>query len=135
MFEKYWKKILRRRRLSLLAIPALFLWLASFVYRLLFYLKKVTTKATVKVDVPVVSIGNITVGGTGKTPLVGFLARFTLDEGYRVAVVSSGYGRASDESVLEPGYKLQEYLSATVTGDEVKLLAQMLPEAFSLLIR
>ena len=128
MFEKYWKKILRRRRLSLLAIPAFFLWVASFVYRFLFYLKRATTKASVKVGVPVVSVGNITVGGTGKTPLVGFLARFLLDEGYRVAIVSSGYGRASDESVLKAGYKLQN-MSAEVTGDEVRLLAEMLPDA------
>jgi tetraacyldisaccharide 4'-kinase len=42
--------------------------------------------------VPVVSIGNLTVGGTGKTPLVQWLARHARREGVRVAILSRGYG-------------------------------------------
>ena len=42
--------------------------------------------------VPVVSVGNLTLGGTGKTPLVRWLARWFHDRGVRVAVVSRGYG-------------------------------------------
>ena len=42
--------------------------------------------------VPVVSIGNLTVGGTGKTPLVQWLARHARNEGVRVAILSRGYG-------------------------------------------
>lgn len=41
---------------------------------------------------PVVSVGNLTLGGTGKTPLVAWLARWFRDRGVRVAVVSRGYG-------------------------------------------
>jgi tetraacyldisaccharide 4'-kinase len=80
------------------------------------------------VGVPVISVGNITVGGTGKTPLVEFLGRFLLEDGVRVGVVSSGYGRASRAAVLEPGYRLHEK-GADEVGDEVLLLARSLPEA------
>jgi tetraacyldisaccharide 4'-kinase len=42
-------------------------------------------------EVPVIVVGNITVGGTGKTPLVIWLARFLTDHGYRAAIVCRGY--------------------------------------------
>lgn len=45
-------------------------------------------------DIPVISVGNITVGGTGKTPHVEFLVRL-LKERYRIAVISRGYKRKS----------------------------------------
>ena len=45
-----------------------------------------------RVGVPVVSVGNLTLGGTGKTPLVRWLARWFHERGVRVAVVSRGYG-------------------------------------------
>lgn len=128
MLERQWKKILRRGQFSLLAFPALLLWLASLVYRLLFWLKKKTTQPSVKVEVPVICVGNITVGGTGKTPVVAQLARHLMDDGQRVGIVSSGYGRTSRDFVLEPGYRLRE-MPVEVTGDEVKYLTGLLPEA------
>jgi tetraacyldisaccharide 4'-kinase len=48
--------------------------------------------AVYRLNVPVVSVGNITLGGTGKTPLVRWLARWFADRGVRLAVVSRGYG-------------------------------------------
>jgi tetraacyldisaccharide 4'-kinase len=47
--------------------------------------------------VPVVSVGNLTLGGTGKTPLVAWLARAVADHGLRPAIVSRGYGAARGE--------------------------------------
>ena len=49
-------------------------------------------------DLRVVSVGNLTVGGTGKTPLAAWLARFLSERGASVAIVSRGYGR--DELLL-----------------------------------
>ncbi|NBP50975.1 MAG: tetraacyldisaccharide 4'-kinase [Actinobacteria bacterium] len=64
---------------------------------------------TVRPDVPVVSIGNLTLGGTGKTPLVAWAARQFLGRGTAVAIVSRGYaarpGERSDEA-LELGLLL-----------------------------
>jgi len=50
-----------------------------------------------RVGVPVVSVGNLTLGGTGKTPLVRWLARWFSQRGVRVAVVSRGYGARSGQ--------------------------------------
>ena len=53
--------------------------------------------------VPVISVGNLTTGGTGKTPIVGFLANWFRRHDIRVAIVSRGYGRgdadANDEAL------------------------------------
>ncbi|MFO0911084.1 MAG: tetraacyldisaccharide 4'-kinase [Isosphaeraceae bacterium] len=56
-----------------------------------------------RVPVPVVSIGNITLGGTGKTPMVEYVARWYRERGQRVAVLSRGYGRqgaVNDEALV-----------------------------------
>jgi tetraacyldisaccharide 4'-kinase len=53
--------------------------------------------------VPVISVGNLTTGGTGKTPIVCFLAKALRAKGVRVAIISRGYGRgdgdANDEAM------------------------------------
>jgi tetraacyldisaccharide 4'-kinase len=75
----------------------------------------------------VVSVGNLTLGGTGKTPAVEMVARWLADEGRRVAIVSRGYGRrpaAPVELVSDGG---TPRLSAERAGDEPLLLARRLP--------
>lgn len=49
--------------------------------------------AVQRVEVPVVSVGNLTLGGTGKTPMVEWVARWYRAKGVRVAILSRGYGR------------------------------------------
>jgi tetraacyldisaccharide 4'-kinase len=66
------------------------------------------------VDVPVISVGNLTVGGTGKTPLVIELARRGLAAGKKVAVVTRGFGAPADEAGR---------------SDEVRLIADRVPDA------
>ena len=53
-----------------------------------------------RVERPVVSVGNLTFGGTGKTPFVLFLARRLRFEGKRPAIVSRGYGRRTGGVVV-----------------------------------
>lgn len=74
----------------------------------------------------VVSVGNLTVGGTGKTPLVETLARFFLAEGWKPAVVSRGYGRVgkADVAVSDGSMIMADSL---IGGDEPVLLALRLP--------
>lgn len=78
--------------------------------------------------VPVISIGNLAVGGTGKTPTVDWVARYCQGRGRRVAVVSRGYGGrgAGDVAVVSDGRQL--LLSPEVAGDEPVLLARRNPQ-------
>src|SRR5262249_38150143 len=60
-------------------------------------------KRSVRVGVPVVSVGNLTLGGTGKTPCVEYVARFYRRCGIRVVILSRGYGSnrgRNDEALL-----------------------------------
>jgi len=128
MFELIWKKIIRREPYSLWDIPAFLLWLCSFPYRLGAKLHRLFAGTPEKISAPVLSIGNITVGGTGKTPLVAFIARDLINDGFRVGIVSSGYGRIDETAFLAPGYQVRD-MSVSTTGDEIMLLAGMLPDA------
>lgn len=129
MLERFFKKVLRRRGLSLWYIPAVFMWVISLFYRLGYYLSRTSKPETVRLPVPVISVGNVTVGGTGKTPMAAFLAGDLIRQGLRVGIVSSGWGRPNREvCFVEPGYKVQE-MDTDDTGDEVKLLACRLPDA------
>ena len=128
MLETMFHKTLRRKGFSIWLIPALFMWLASLVYRLGYYLHRAWPRKQLKADVPVVSIGNITVGGTGKTPMVICLARHLEEAGLRVGIASRGYGRQSTSTVIEPGYRLQS-MDVSVVGDEVMHMAHLLPKA------
>ena len=77
-------------------------------------------------DCPVVSIGNLTVGGTGKTPAVELAVRTLADLGYRPAVVSRGYGRrGGGVQIVADAASIR--LDAEEAGDEPFLLARRLP--------
>lgn len=82
-----------------------------------------------RLPVPVVSIGNLTMGGTGKTPLVIEVVRLLQGLGLKTAVVSRGYGgRARGVvNVVSDGQRL--LLGAEQAGDEPRLLAESLPGA------
>jgi tetraacyldisaccharide 4'-kinase len=61
--------------------------------------------------VPVISVGNLTLGGTGKTPFVEWLARWFAERGVRVALISRGYGAkdgAENDEALELRQKLPD---------------------------
>jgi len=61
------------------------------------------------VGVPVISVGNLTLGGTGKTPMVLWLARWFRDRGVRVALVSRGY-KAESDSANDEARELEQRL-------------------------
>lgn len=89
----------RRQGIGALVMRAL-LWALTPIYRLGVYQRNRrydTDKTAVsKVDVPVISIGNLTTGGTGKTPLVIWLCRQIRRLDRRVAIISRGYGAAKN---------------------------------------
>lgn len=78
------------------------------------------------VDCPVVSVGNLTVGGTGKTPAVELAVQTLAALGYRPAIVSRGYGRRS-AGVQVVADTASIRLDAEDAGDEPFLLARRLP--------
>ena len=75
----------------------------------------------------VVSIGNLTVGGTGKTPAVAMIARWAQGKGYRVAVLSRGYGGKYNDKILEVSDGNKIKADPVEAGDEPYLLAGKLP--------
>jgi len=73
----------------------------------------------------VVSIGNLTVGGTGKTPATIMTAKLLMDGGYKVAVVSRGYGRKKKSPlVVSDGVKI--LATSAESGDEPHIIASSL---------
>lgn len=71
-------------------------------------------------SVPVWVVGNLTVGGTGKTPLVAWLARMARDEGYQPGILSRGYGGSAGKH----GIAVCRDTDPAFAGDEAVLLAQ-----------
>ncbi len=80
-----------------------------------------------RLPVPVVSIGNLTWGGTGKTPMVAAVAGFLRAEGRRPAVVSRGYGGAYRRPVLVVSDGQRVLAGPRQAGDEPCLLGRRLP--------
>lgn len=94
----------------------LFLLPVSWIYGLVVYIRNqmydLGILKTKEFDIPVISIGNITVGGTGKTPQVEYLVELLKDK-YEVATLSRGYKRKTK------GFRLVETVStAAEVGDE-----------------
>jgi tetraacyldisaccharide 4'-kinase len=77
---------------------------------------------------PVISVGNLTVGGTGKTPLVVWIAEALLRHGYKPAILTRGYGRKRGPEPLVLESQPQRNVDARATGDEPALLARALPQ-------
>jgi tetraacyldisaccharide 4'-kinase len=81
----------------------------------------------VRASAHVISVGNLNVGGAGKTPVVIALAERLCAAGARVAVLSRGYGGAGKEAVVSDGITLR--LGARDVGDEPVLIARRVPAA------
>ena len=96
----------------------------SWLFSLLVVLRRQAYKAGVlrsyHLPVPVIVVGNISVGGTGKTPLVTWLVKTLQQQGYRPGVITRGYGGQAQE--------WPQWVSAesdpVMVGDEPVLLAQ-----------
>jgi tetraacyldisaccharide 4'-kinase len=97
--QRYLDLLRGRRPGPWAAVQRLALRLASWPYAAAVGLRNLAYQrrwlATLRVSVPVISVGNLTVGGTGKTPCVEYVARFYRGLEYRVVLLSRGYG-ASD---------------------------------------
>jgi tetraacyldisaccharide 4'-kinase len=84
---------------------------------------------TTRLPCRVVSVGNLTVGGTGKTPVVIFLTQRLLAQGRRVAILSRGYKRTSKTPHLLVSDGSQVLADPSEAGDEPFLMAKRCPRA------
>jgi len=107
------------------------LFLFSLIYEQLVNIKLLGYKLGIsgkeKLDCYVISLGNITVGGTGKTPTAQRLARDIRDMGYKVVILNRGY-RAKwhgEVGIVSDGKQL--HMTAAEAGDEAYMLAKHLP--------
>ncbi len=73
-----------------------------------------------KSDVPIIIVGNLTIGGTGKTPLVKYIASELMKLGYKPGLVSRGYGGKFKETL-----KVTNETPVKQTGDEAQILSTL----------
>ena len=71
-------------------------------------------------ETPIIVVGNLTIGGTGKTPLVKYIATELINRGFKPGIVSRGYGGKFKETL-----KVDENTSVKETGDEAQILSKL----------
>ena len=94
--------------------------------RLVFYRKKLLRSS--HPGIPVISVGNLTVGGTGKTPMVGFLTESAKQAGWKPAIISRGYRNRSQAKIQRVRFCEDSTIDPDNIGDEPFLLALRNPE-------
>jgi len=105
------------------SLLACVLWPVSLIYGAIVWLRKLLYRLDVfhtqNLPVPVIVVGNVFVGGVGKTPLVIALVKQLTAQGLKVGVLSRGYGRSGEGSK-----SVTPQSSATEVGDEPVLIAR-----------
>lgn len=126
MLRADWSRIHETGEFHLYTLPLAFL---SFLYGIGVRARNISIKNKGK-RLPgfVLSIGNITVGGTGKTPAAIMLAGWAKSQGYNVAILSRGYGGKyqKDAEVVSDGKDI--LLTPEISGDEPWLIASALKD-------
>jgi tetraacyldisaccharide 4'-kinase len=136
------KKILQKKRWEeyffqsdggwirgILLLPLLFCsWIYGVVVRIRVTLYRGGLFKTRQLPCKVISVGNISVGGAGKTPLVAALAKELRERGLRAAILSRGYKGAREQTggIVSDGHR--RYLTPAEAGDEPSMLANQLPD-------
>ncbi len=102
------------------------LWPLSCLFSLLTKVRKQCftwgLKSSTRIPCPVIVVGNISVGGNGKTPLVLALARYLRQQGYKVGVLSRGYGGSAKAFPMT----VEVDAEPNVVGDEPAMMKQRL---------
>jgi len=106
----------------------------SFIFRLAVWIRNKLYKneliKTKSLSCKVISIGNVSSGGTGKTPMVEYITRYFIGKGKSVSVILKGYKRVYDDmQVAEFGYQNTDgRLNTENFGDEALMLLENLPK-------
>lgn len=107
----------------ILLMPATFLYFLAAYLRNLFY--DMDLLKSEKLPAYVISIGNLTTGGTGKTPIASAIANYLISKGKKTAIISRGYGgklSCSDTNIISDGEKT--FYTAELAGDEPFWIAE-----------
>ena len=112
---------------------ASFLFIISIFYKIVIRIRiagyKIGFLQTKRLPCKVVSVGNITIGGTGKTPLTIYLAEYLKKKGYNVTVISRGYrGKAEKKGAIVSDGKTV-FLGPQEAGDEAFMMANQLKKS------
>jgi tetraacyldisaccharide 4'-kinase len=93
----------------------------AIIYSCIIFLRRLLYQCNIfkihKFSVPVIIVGNITVGGTGKTPLTIWLVNYLLTLGFKPGIVSRGYG-----GKYSGAFTIEENSDASITGDEALII-------------
>jgi tetraacyldisaccharide 4'-kinase len=120
-----WSKIHKQNGFTPATLP---LTALSFVYGLAVNVRVRMARSEKKLPGFVASLGNLTVGGTGKTPAAAMIAEWALEQGYKPAILSRGYGGRSRLKVLEVSDGNAIFATPVEAGDEPYLLAKKLKD-------
>lgn len=130
--EHFWREMAEgRKRKAGGTLLKTMLWPFSLVYANIMRLRALAYRHGAlrvnRLPRPVIAVGNLTVGGTGKTPMVALLCRDLLERGKRVTVLSRGYGgkAGKEPRLVSDGRAL--FLSPAEAGDEPYMLAAAIP--------
>jgi tetraacyldisaccharide 4'-kinase len=116
------------------SIKRALLWLPAKLYELAVRLRVAAYETDYlkqrKLDATVISVGNLTLGGAGKTPMVDYIARYLKSEGHSVAILTRGYGRESSgmRVLNDPSINSDAAGSYREFGDEPLMLARSLSD-------
>ena len=113
--DSYWYS---KNRISSILTPLSWLFCAIVYIRKLFF--KLRLISSYRSELPIIVVGNITVGGTGKTPMVIWLAKQLIEAGYKPGIISRGYGGHASHWPQQVRPDSDPY----VVGDEPLLIAQ-----------
>jgi tetraacyldisaccharide 4'-kinase len=130
--EKYLLSIISGESSGIVASPLRgILGALSYVYsaglKLFFLPYRLGIRRQTRLERPVISVGNLTVGGTGKTPMTQLVCEALVARGKKVCVLSRGYRGANEFGVAVVSTESKVELDAKAAGDEAYLLAKMLP--------
>lgn len=125
--ESYLIRVIAKEEKGILSLLVLgLLSILEIVYLVLLKFQRSFIRQQ-RLPVPVISIGNLVAGGTGKTPTVAWLVAFLKQRGFTPAVLTRGYrSRAQEDGLIFTNLELEQ-LTPEITGDEPYLLAGLLP--------
>ena len=114
-------RLWNRKRVAPILLPLLPLsWLFGCVVAVRRALYRSSVISSFRLPVPVVVVGNLTVGGSGKTPLVLWLVDRLRERGWHPGIISRGYGGSAGDAILS----VTEDSGANLVGDEPLLLSR-----------